>query len=84
MIRNSRGELLLVNMSSCILSRKKEFVASAGAKKGVVIFAIGVVLVLILGSFTELLPSGMEKRLSTPMVIQMVMLTAALFIMIVE
>ena len=64
--------------------QKKEFVASAGAKKGVVIFAIGVVLVLILGSFTELLPSWDGKRLSTPMVIQMVMLTAALFIMIVS
>lgn len=65
-------------------TEQKKFVASAGAKKGVVIFAIGVVLVLILGSFTELLPSWDGKRLSTPMVIQMVMLAAALFIMIVS
>ena len=36
-----------------------------------------------MGSFTELLPSWDGKRLSTPMVIQMIMLTAALFIMIV-
>lgn len=63
--------------------QKKEYVAAPGARKGVAIFAIGVVLVLILGSFTELLPSWDGKRLSTPMVIQMIMLTAALLIMIV-
>lgn len=65
-------------------AQKKEGVEIPGARKGVVIFAAGVFLVLILGSFTGLLPSWEGKKLSTPMVIQMIMLTAALFIMIVS
>lgn len=65
-------------------AQKKEGVEIPGARKGVVIFAAGVFLVLILGSFTGLLPSWDGKKLSTPMVIQMIMLTAALFIMIVS
>ncbi|MDC9142592.1 anaerobic C4-dicarboxylate transporter family protein [Escherichia coli] len=46
--------------------QKKEYVAAPGARKGVAIFAIGVVLVLILGSFTELLPSWDGKKIINP------------------
>jgi anaerobic C4-dicarboxylate transporter-like protein len=63
--------------------KKEEYVATPGAKKGVAIFGLGVLAVLILGSFTGLLPPWDGTRLSTPMVIQMVMLSAALLIMIV-
>lgn len=63
--------------------KRETFVASPAAKRGVIIFGLGVLTVLILGSFTGLLPVWDGNRLSTPMVIQMVMLSAALLIMVV-
>lgn len=64
----------------------KEYTPVPNAKKGLFIFALGIVTVMFLGSMTSLLPTwnidGNLKRLSTPMLIQMVMLATACFIIL--
>lgn len=59
---------------------------SVGAKVGVLIFGLGVAMVILFGSVKSLLPAwevgGKMVPLSTPALIQMVMLAAALFIII--
>ncbi|WP_110954984.1 anaerobic C4-dicarboxylate transporter family protein [Anaerosinus massiliensis] len=56
------------------------------AKSGLIIFALGIAGVIFLGSVTSLLPSwdvnGVMQRLSTPMLIQMLMLATACFIIL--
>ncbi len=57
-----------------------------GTKRSVAIFGLGVATVILFGTFKTLLPSwdvdGKTVALSTPMLIQMVMLAAALFIIV--
>ncbi len=64
--------------------QEDNYVPSPGAKKGVAIFGLAVLSILVLGSFTSLLPTWDDERLPTPALIQMVMLTAALFIMLLS
>ena len=67
-------------------SAEKEYTPSASAKKGLILFALGIATVMFLGSATSLLPSwdinGTIQRLSTPMLIQMIMLATACIIML--
>lgn len=64
----------------------KEYKPDPAAKAGLIIFALGIAAVMFLGSATSLLPSwnidGNMKRLSTPMLIQMIMLATACFIIL--
>lgn len=59
----------------------------ASVLRSVIIFGIGVAIVLFLGSYKELLPhwivAGKTKVLDIPSLIQMVMLAAALFIILI-
>lgn len=64
----------------------KEYTPSPAAKKGLIVFALGIAAVVFLGSATSLLPTwdinGNIQRLSTPMLIQMLMLATACVIML--
>nr|WP_086939850.1 anaerobic C4-dicarboxylate transporter family protein [Thaumasiovibrio occultus] len=65
---------------------KEEYVAPKPVKLSVLIFGLGVATVILFGSVKSLLPSwdidGKTVVLSTPMLIQMVMLATALFIIV--
>ena len=59
---------------------------SRGTKISVLMFALGVFIVIVFGTFKNLLPSwdidGKTVVLSTPMLIQMIMLACSLFIIV--
>lgn len=63
-----------------------EYKAEPSARNGLIIFGLGIAAVMFLGSATSLLPTwnidGAMKRLSTPMLIQMIMLATACVIML--
>lgn len=65
---------------------QEEYKPSKGTKASVLVFALGVATVILFGTFKTLLPSweidGKTVVLSTPMLIQMVMLASALFIIV--
>ena len=60
---------------------------SSSAKKGVIVFALGILAVVFFGSFPDLMPSwekaGKVTRLSIPNMVQIVMLCCAGLIMVI-
>lgn len=65
---------------------KKEFKSTPGAKLSVILFLLGAVLVVILGSFQELRPGwdidGVFTRMTMPAAIEIVMLTISALMII--
>jgi anaerobic C4-dicarboxylate transporter DcuA len=65
---------------------KKEYKANKGSKLSVMLFLLGAILVVVLGSFEALRPSwivdGVETRMSMPISIEIVMLTISALIII--
>lgn len=70
-----------------VVPEGKEMTYSPEAKRGVLIFLLGIVLVVVLGSFPQLLPEftnagGKVTRLGIPHMVQMVMLGVGCLIMV--
>ncbi len=71
------------------VAQGKEVTYSPAAKRGVVIFLFGILLVVLLGSFPGLLPKftdgvGKVTRLGIPHMVQMVMLAVGCLIMVIS
>lgn len=71
------------------VAQGKEVTYSPAAKRGVVIFLFGILLVVLLGSFPGLLPkftdgAGKVTRLGIPHMVQMVMLAVGCLIMVIS
>lgn len=66
---------------------KKEYVASKGSKSSVIIFLIAALLVVLFGSIETLRPGwtidGEFTRMAMPVTIEMIMLSAAAFIILI-
>jgi anaerobic C4-dicarboxylate transporter DcuA len=82
--RVASGEYQLIHED--VNSPEEEYKPSTGVKASVLVFGLGVATVILFGTFKSLLPSwdidGKTVVLSTPMLIQMVMLASALFIIV--
>ncbi|WP_434360082.1 anaerobic C4-dicarboxylate transporter family protein [Parasalinivibrio latis] len=84
--RVASGEYKLLHDEVDEPSQKVDAEPTKGTKRSVLIFGLGVATVILFGTFKGMLPSwdidGKTVVLSTPMLIQMVMLAAALFIIV--
>ena len=84
--RVASGEYQMLHEDEAVMAERAEYKPTKTVKLSVLLFGLGVATVILFGTFKSLLPSwdidGKTVVLSTPMLIQMVMLACALFIII--